>query len=196
MLSIETVLDLYENSDKESNGCSRFVHPISDDIVIKFPKDFNSSGDISQSVNELHFYMKRVKPQHQHLVAKLIDFVLLPLDPVEKPHYLSPTEVPILFFERVEPLPSDFLREFRGRSVLSVAQLWYGEEAGLAYYKELLQFCEETDLSDAISNMSNWGITKDGRLVCLDCGIYCGSTISHVFSSDFYTPYSYSLYSS
>lgn len=172
MLPQEVIFDLYDNSDKSVSGGSRFVYPISSDIVMKMPICLTWFDDLEQSINELYFYQHFLEPRFQHLVANLISYVMLPINPIEgKPDWYEKDEVPILFMERVEPITEELLDSLELRDVFDFIILWYGEEEGNRFYQEIVRLCNTTGLVDLLNNETNWGITKDGRMVCLDCGI-------------------------
>lgn len=163
MLTEKQINYIYHNSHGLPSGRDRFVYPVSSDVVIKLP----IGGDTYQSHMELTFYEEILQPRQSHLVARLIDYFILCTDEMFQKEEDS---IPVLYFERVEPLDPEVLDELDIMSLKEFCMLFYGEYEGLSYYYDLLDFCDETNLEDVIDHFPNWGITNDYRLVCIDCG--------------------------
>ncbi|MFA6711124.1 MAG: hypothetical protein WCS33_00200 [Candidatus Caldatribacteriota bacterium] len=189
MLAPQVILDIHNSSNKRSDGSSRFVYPISDTVVMKLPISFEYSGGIEQSNEELLFYQNRLQPQFSHLVANLIDYVLIPLHPFIKSPWCEYNTVPILFLERVEPLHEFITADIGLFNLIDILKTWYGKQLGNKYYQELLHFSRETGLSDVMSNITNWGVNAAGDIICIDCGILHkpGSFDSRYIPSHYYS---------
>lgn len=177
MLGFAEVEEIVKSSYTSHGGIGRCVYPISEDVIMKVPHNLFDQEGIDQTYAEIDFY-KWYFEDYSDLMCKMLYVLEVPRFNVATNTSNSLT-CPVLFMERVSPLVHAVeLRDFLGvteayySSIIDFIHKWYPREQATEKANQVIDFIAETNLEDAWSNFSNWGITKEGHLVIIDCGMH------------------------
>ncbi len=129
-------------------GASRETISLSNFSVVKILRPVKKHS--LQSQHELAFYLKNWK-KYKKLMCKM------------KLHYYSPIYGLVLIMEKAEEI-GNFIESYILRNVKN-------KNKAESITKKIEEFEKETQLADSSENPGNWGKTKYGRLVVIDCGI-------------------------
>ena len=149
-----------KDNGKSPRGVDRITIAISDDMVMKIPR----YSDADQSWAEIDFY-NSCPSQFKHF--------LCPIHDVQK-IIINGYMTPIIFMERVVPLDyiisnlsSKTINETPFFKILEMVGLYISPEFKIDYYN----FLTYSGIDDIEDRYDNWGLTKDGRIVCIDYGL-------------------------
>ena len=175
-LSIEEIQKVCSKENSVGRGGSRQVFALSNEIVIKIPHQPYSCGYADQSIIENEFYndLETSYPEYKDLFCRRLASVDVPVSEKEA-GYINNPYVPILIMERVTPLNSDSLGqmiyEWYDINIGDIFHLWYGEEEGNYEFERILEAINTFGIGDVSGHLPNWGVTTEGRIVIIDCGI-------------------------
>ena len=190
-LSIEEIQKVCSKENSVGRGGSRQVFALSNEIVIKIPHQPYSCGYADQSIIENEFYndLETSYPEYKDLFCRRLASVDVPVSE-EEAGYINSPYVPILIMERVTPLNSDSLGQiiyewYDDINIGDIFHLWYGEEEGNYEFERILEAINTFGIVDVSRHLPNWGVTTEGRIVIIDCGIigYGSSFISSNYSN-------------
>jgi len=152
MFDEQVLQDAIINGKYIGAGAARLTVAISDKVVAKV---CHKSRTL-QSQHEIAFYEK-YEETHKDFLVKMYGYA-----------YDFGSYGTVLFMEKVEPLDALIM------NFLEAVYEPFGDKLKyemLDMFDKILEFEEAVQLSDSSNNSGNWGVTEDGRVVVLDCGI-------------------------